>query len=156
MTKFKLLFILLSVGSLVPLSSCNKDCAEDKDVISKKGLALSGLQEVPPVMTPAMGKMDVSYDKKTRLLKYDISWSELTGNPVGSHIHGTARRGVNAPVKHDFTSAIPKVPTGIYSGSALVDGVAIKEDSLLAGFYYLNIHTAKYPGGEIRGQIEFK
>lgn len=37
----------------------------------------------------------------------------------------------------------------------MVDGSAIKEDSLMAGMYYFNIHTAKYPGGEIRGQIEF-
>jgi hypothetical protein len=38
----------------------------------------------------------------------------------------------------------------------VVDGVRIKEDSLLMGFYYVNIHSATFPGGEIRGQIEFK
>jgi hypothetical protein len=37
-----------------------------------------------------------------------------------------------------------------------VDGVAVREEDLLNGMYYINIHTATYPGGEIRGQIVFQ
>jgi len=68
---------------------------------------------------------------------------------------GEAPQGVNAAIKHDFTSLLPKAISGTFSNSVLVDEVAIKEAGLLAGLYYVNIHTPTFPGGEIRGQIEF-
>ena len=110
---------------------------------------------MPVKDTPAKGKMDITYNKKTKVLTYSLSWSGLTGNIIGSHIHGTAPRGVNAGIKHDFTALIPKTTSGTFSNSVVVDEVAIKEDSLLLGYYYINIHTPMNPGGEIRGQIEF-
>jgi hypothetical protein len=126
------------------------------DIISKKGLVLNGDQEVPVKNTGATGTMDVTYNKAAKILSYTISWENLSGNPVGSHIHGLAPRGVNAPIVHDFTALIPKTTSGTLSGSVSVDEEAIKEDELLDGQYYLNIHTPLNPGGEIRGQIEFK
>lgn len=144
------------------LSSCTKEneslmvqTAAD-EVISKKGLRLEGSQEVPAKNTGASGSMDVSYNKTTKVLTYTIAWSSLSGNPVGAHIHGEAPRGVNASVKHDFTQLIPKSMTGTFTNTVVVDEIAIKEKELLMGLYYLNIHTPNNPGGEIRGQIEFK
>ena len=55
----------------------------------------------------------------------------------------------------DSISIFPKTQAGTFSDKVLVDGVKLKEDSLLAGFYYVNIHTSTNPGGEIRGQIEW-
>lgn len=152
------LFVVLA-ASLA--SSCHKIDLKDllgkpeEKEVTKKGLVLSGAQEVPAKMTGASGSMSVSYIKKTKMLYYTISWTGLTGNPVGSHIHGEATRGVNTGVKHDFTSMIPKATSGNFTNSVLVDEVAIKEEGLLKGLYYLNIHTSANPGGEIRGQIEF-
>lgn len=157
MKNFKHIFVCTLISSFVLLSACTKDDNEDNQKIyTAKGLELSGAQEVPVRDTKAYGTMDVSYDKTTRMLQYNIAWFNLTGNPIGSHIHGTAPRGVNAPIKHDFTPLLPKTVSGTFSNSVMVDGVAIKEDSLLLGFYYFNIHTPTFPGGEIRGQIEFK
>ncbi|GAB3168588.1 CHRD domain-containing protein [Telluribacter humicola] len=124
-------------------------------MVVKMGLPVEGSQEVPPRVTPATGSVDVIYNKNTKLLSYFITWRDLTGNPVGSHIHGTAPRGVNAGVQHDFTALLPAATSGAVSNSVLVDGVKIKETELLNGLYYFNIHTPTYPGGEIRGQIEF-
>jgi hypothetical protein len=143
-------FLLMSI-----LPSCDKDDDDDDNVVQKSGLAISGNQEVPATATTASGTMDVSYDKSSRVLSYTVNWQNLTGAPMGAHIHGTAPRGVNAGVKHDFSTPLPKNISGTYSGTVAVDGTAIKEDSLLNGFYYVNIHTPTYPGGEIRGQIEF-
>ncbi len=142
------------------LTACEKESdkatlAED-EIISKKGLLLEGSQEVPAVKGKACGTMDVSYNRTTKMLTYTITWHSLTGVPVGSHIHGDAPRGVNASVKHNFTALIPKATEGTFTNSVLVDEVAISEKDLLGGLYYLNIHTAAYPGGEIRGQIEFE
>jgi hypothetical protein len=161
MKAFKSLAVLLVLSSV--LSGCEKwkdiihkeKEKEEKNVYSRENLPVNGLQEVPQRETPAAGTMSVSYDKKTKMLKYSVNWSNLTGIPVGSHIHGTAPKGMNAGIKHDFTALLPKVTSGSITNSVMVDGVAIKEDSLLKGFYYINIHTPKFPGGEIRGQIEF-
>ncbi len=125
------------------------------DVIEQKGLSLSPIQEVPQNSSPATGTADVSYDKNTKMLTYTITWSNLTGPPTVAHIHGTAPRGTNAGVQHDFSSLIPKTTSGTFTNSVLVDGVKIKEEDLLNGLYYFNIHTAAHPGGELRGQIEF-
>jgi len=161
MKALKSLAVLLVLSSV--LSGCekwkdliHKEKDKEKNVYTSNNLPVNGLQEVPQRETHAKGTLDVSYDKTTKMLKYTVRWADLTAAPVGSHIHGTALKGVNAPVKHDFTSLIPKTTSGTFSNSVMVDGVAIKEDSLLHGFYYVNIHTPKFPGGEIRGQIEFK
>jgi Cu/Zn superoxide dismutase len=135
--------------------ACDKDDDDNNNIVEKRGLALSGNQEVPMRTTPATGTMDVSYNKTSRTLSFTVNWQNLTTAPVGSHIHGPAAKGVNAGVKFDFTTPLPKTASGTYNGSVVVDGTAIKEDSLLNGFYYVNIHTTTYPGGEIRGQIEF-
>ena len=149
-------FFFAAVLSLATLASCDKnDNNDNSNIVEKSGLSLSGSQEVPERVTPATGTMNVRYDKGTRMLSFTVNWQNLTVEPIGSHIHGPAPRGVNAGVKFDFTAPLPKTTSGTYNGSVMVDGTTIKEDSLLNGFYYVNIHTATYPGGEIRGQIEF-
>lgn len=154
MKTLKLLLSAAMVTASLCLISCGKD-HPDVRVVSRTGLLLSPGQEVPAKTAPSTGTADVSYNKDTKMLTYTLNWKDLTGVPTGAHIHGTARRGVNAGVKHDFTSLIPKTVSGTFSNSVMVDGVAIREDSLLRGAYYFNIHTELNPGGEIRGQIEF-
>jgi hypothetical protein len=145
------------------LSACSKEIGPptlqsevEDEVIIKKGLLLEGSQEVPAKTTKACGTLDVIYNKTTKMLTYTITWNSLSGIPTGAHIHGDAARGANATVKYDFTNLIPKTTSGIFANSVLVDEVAIKEKDLLNGLYYVNLHTATNPGGEIRGQIEFK
>jgi Cu/Zn superoxide dismutase len=149
---------LLSVLSAMFLLAVAFACVDHEvpqDVVSQKGLPLSGDQESPFKTTGASGWADVSYNKTTKMLTYQITWNNLTGNPTGAHIHGTAFRGMNAGIKHDFFSLIPKTTSGTYSGSVMVDGTTINETDLLNGKYYFNFHTPLNPGGEIRGQIEF-
>ncbi|CAA9466146.1 MAG: hypothetical protein AVDCRST_MAG96-43 [uncultured Segetibacter sp.] len=167
-------FLFLMITSLTIICSCNNAASDDNNndssnvgnnegsnngsnnnVVSKQGLPLSPKQEVPVNNSSASGTADVSYNKDNQMLTYTINWTGLTDKPVMSHIHGTAPKGANAGVKHDFSGSLPKTASGSFSDSVKVDGVAIKEDSLLGGFYYINIHTPKNPGGEIRGQIEF-
>lgn len=167
--------ILLSamISSLVILAACNDqssnsgslntdsaspnttDNASMSKALIKNGLPLSSNQEVPANTSSASGTADVSYDKESHMLKFTVNWSGLTDKPTMAHIHGTAPRGTNAGVKQDLSGIIPKEVSGSFTDSVMVDGNSIKEDSLLSGFYYINIHTPLHPGGEIRGQIEF-
>lgn len=132
-----------------------EDHQTPQDVVRQSALPVCGAQELPAKMTSATGWADVSYNKTTHMLTFTLNWANLTGNPVGAHIHGIAARGSNNGIKFDFFSAIPKTTTGSYSTSVLVDGTSINETDLLNGMYYFNIHTPLNPGGEIRGQIEF-
>lgn len=152
MKNFKNFFVVIAICS-ISLFACKK---HDDCVMMKKGLPMSGSQDVPAVKSAAYGTMDVSYNKCDQMLKFTITWKNLTADPIGSHIHGPAAEGANAPVVYAFTDLIPKTTSGTFTNSVKVDGMAIKEDSLLAGYYYINIHTPMHPGGEIRGQIQFK
>lgn len=149
------LFLTAALLMLTALPACDKDDDDDDNVVERSGLAIGGDQEVPARTTAATGTMNVSYNKTSNILSFTVNWQNLTAVPTGSHIHGPAARGVNAGIKYDFFDAFPKTISGSFSGTVTVDEVAIKEDSLLNGFYYVNIHTATFPGGEIRGQIEF-
>ncbi len=142
--------------SLLALSSCEPDAELKKTTeYSKTNIPMTGAQETPAVTSSALGSMDVSYSKGTRMLNYKIRWSGLAGNPSGMHVHGQAPVGYVAGV-YQTISTSGLTATGTKSGTLLVDGVTIKEQDLLNGFYYINIHTAAYPGGEIRGQIKFQ
>lgn len=130
----------------------------DKEVNLEPGeyagaTTMSGAEEVPAVTTGAAGTIRVTYSQRTKILSYTVTFIGLSGNPTGAHIHGLAERGVNAGVVQSF-SGFPAATIGSFTGTLLVDGVKITEEHLLAGKYYVNIHTAANTGGQIRGQIE--
>lgn len=120
-------------------------------IVSKKGIALSGDQEVPAKPGSGKGSADVSYNKNTKRLSYHVMFSDLTGNPVAGHIHGNAPKGENAGVLFPFTG-LPKATSGAVNGSTVL--TATQEADLMKGLFYINIHTAANSSGEIRGQIE--
>jgi hypothetical protein len=155
MKHFSKLLLPALLSAFVLFTACDDDDDDVDDIVSKTGLTLTAAQEVPPTTSTATGTFDVSFNKTSNVLNYTVNWSNLTGLPNGAHIHGPAARGVSTGFKHDFSAPLPKTISGTYSGSVVVDGISIKEDSLLMGFYYINIHTPLNPGGEIRGQIEF-
>lgn len=144
-----------SNDAVMETGNSNMSNMGSNNVMSKMGIPLSPAQEVPANNSTASGTADVTYNKESHMLAYKVNWSGLTGAATMAHIHGTAPKGVNAGVKKDLSPVLAKSMSGSFSDSVMVDGSAIKEDSLMAGMYYFNIHTAKYPGGEIRGQIEF-
>jgi hypothetical protein len=135
-------------------TSAASSTATGGNVVSKNGLPLGGDQEVPANNSSGKGTADVSYNKETKMLTYTVTYSDLSDKASMAHIHGVAPRGTNAGVVHDLTGKLQKEKGGNFSDSVMIEG-KLKEDSLLSGFYYFNIHTPKHPGGEIRGQIEF-
>ncbi len=136
---------------IVLLSSC-QDHDLTTTIVSQNDLRLNSMQELPANQSPATGTANVTYDKSTRKLTYIITYENLSGNPTMGHIHGGTPRGSNAPVLF-FLQSLPAATSGAITGSETL--TAQQEDDLLNGMYYFNIHTSAYPGGEIRGQIEF-
>jgi hypothetical protein len=109
-------------------------------------IALEGCQEVPPTATEAQGSAVLTYNTDTNVLGYDISFSGLSSAELFSHIHGFATRGTEAGILYDLPTGSPKV------GSVTLPEV--QEPNLLAGQFYVNVHSASFPDGEIRGQID--
>lgn len=156
----------LLLGLVLATTSCEKNAEKKKNTdYSKNDIPMTGAQEVPATPSTALGKLTVSYSKETRILTYSVTWSGLTGAVSLMHIHGLAPIGYAAGVVQNIITpsggiATPSATlypaTGKFSGTLLADGVIVKEQDLLNGMYYLNIHTATYPNGEIRAQIIFQ
>ncbi len=146
---------------IISFSSCEKDAEKSKTVeYIKSGIPMTGAQETPPNPSSALGTLDVYYNKALKTLSYKVTWQGLADTIVGMHIHGLAPVGYATGIVQNILTtkneAVFPFRGGSYSGTFNVDGVVVKEENLLDGYYYLNIHTKTYPGGEIRGQIKFQ
>ena len=113
----------------------------------KMKATLDGKSEVPPNASAATGTADIDYDPASKKLSWKVTYSGLSGPATAAHFHGPAEAGKNAGV------AVPIANPA----SSPVEGSATLTDAqaadLAAGKYYVNIHTAANPGGEIRGQV---
>lgn len=109
-------------------------------------------EEVPPA-TDSQGKgtAEVQINTSTNEISWKVTYSGLTGPATMGHIHGPAGKGANAGVIVPFTDVAGKNSS---EGKAKINQTQYGD--LAAGLYYVNIHTAKHPGGEIRGQLQLK
>lgn len=108
---------------------------------------LTGGEEVPPVSTTATGTAEVQYNRSTSMATYRVTYSGLSGPATAGHIHGPAGPGQNAP---------PVVPFANSGTSPITGEVRLTPEQysqLSSGQWYVNVHTARSPGGEIRGQL---
>jgi hypothetical protein len=81
-----------------------------------------------------------------RSLTWRLTFSRLTGRALAAHIH-TGRPGVAGPV------VVPLCGPCVSGVHKRVTVTARVRAALLAGGTYVNVHTAKNPAGEIRGQV---
>jgi hypothetical protein len=93
------------------------------------------------------GVASLTFDTNTKILTWSISWAGLTGAPTLMHFHGPAPPDQSAPALLSTGVIGPPVV-----GNAMLS--AGYEANLLAGLWYLNLHTSTSPGGEIRGQVQ--
>ena len=109
-------------------------------------VVLSGGNEVPPVTTSASGTGTVTINPD-HTVSASITVSGMTA--TASHIHEAAA-GANGPVIVPFT----KTGDNTFAappGAKLTDS---QYASYKAGNLYVNVHSAKNPGGEIRAQLK--
>ena len=96
--------------------------------------------------SPGIGLGTITFDTGSNNLTWSITWSGLVGTPTLMHFHGPALPNQNAGVQVGVGVAGPPVV-----GNAVID--AQQEADLLAGLWYLNLHTTAVAGGEIRGKV---
>lgn len=162
----KLKLIALAFLFSFTLLSCEKEEDSNNELVNYD-FALTANQVVPvPSNSTAGGTIKGTYNRKTKIYSYTLEWNGLSSNIAAIHIHGVADRGFMAiPIAPlaAYPNSIVQTVTGYpnqASGSVevnlYVDGTVIKEHDLLAGKFYVDIHTVNFPAGEIRGQILLK
>jgi hypothetical protein len=111
---------------------------------------LNGAAENPPNAATGTGVGLFTLDGS--LFTYDVSYSGLTGTPTAAHIHGPALPSANAGVVFGINpDGSLTAAAGRYFGTANLTAPQI--EALNDGLWYVNIHSASFPGGEIRGQV---
>ena len=138
---------LLLIAAAAVLASCAMYKDNAPSFLPGSGatsVKLSGAEEVPPVTVPGSGSGTIRVNADGT-----VSGSVTTKDVQGTmaHIHQGAK-GTNGPVIIPLTKAgdTYTVPAG-----AKLNDAQIK--AFQAGNLYVNVHTAKNKGGEVRGQL---
>lgn len=144
-------FVLTAIAAIA-LAGC---AGMQGDMMGKRSntqvytATLSPAEEVPPAAdSQGKGTAEVTVDTSSNELTWKVSYSGLTGAATMGHIHGPAGKGQNAGVVVPFTGV-----ANATSAEGKAKLTQAQYGDLAAGLYYVNIHTAKHPGGEIRGQL---
>lgn len=108
--------------------------------------SLNGAQEVPPANTTATGTGFAILDLNSDSVYYSITVAGLSSTLQAAHFH-QAPAGSNGGVVQNISFA-DSTATGFWSGFS--ESVLT---SLIKNGIYINVHTANFPSGEIRGQL---
>lgn len=107
--------------------------------------------EVPKPNAPAnaAGNFNATVTQKSgkATIRWTLSFRNLSGKAVGAHIHKGAA-GVAGPV---VVPLCGPCRNGQNKRQSIDNDLA---EALEKGGYYVNVHTAKNAGGEIRGQLK--
>jgi len=155
-----LLVLLLVLASL--LLSYFLDKGEKKNYVESETFMsmFNGSNEVPPVNTFANGVASYTLFKDKRELRYNIKFEGLSTPFKSAHFH-LGRVGVSGPVVKTITDKF--VPHNDNLTAGTIEGIWTFNDKeplddkamtdLLSKKLYVNIHSQRFPDGEIRGQV---
>jgi hypothetical protein len=112
---------------------------------------LIGAEEVPPVTTLAGGTGILALDADGKTLDYRVMVQNIDKITM-AHIH-KGDVGANGPALFTLYNGTGAFGAGQpISGTVQLNAEQVME--MIAGRYYINVHTSDYPAGEIRGQID--
>ena len=130
---------------------------------------LNGYQEVPSVSTTGFGEFTAIVDDETQTITYTLTYAAVQGVATAAHIH-LGQRSVNGGVSAFLCGGGDKPPCPLVAGTvtdvitpAEVVGPALQGiepgsmpeliRAIRAGATYVNVHSTRFPNGEIRAQI---
>lgn len=160
--------LLMAVIGLVPIAAQAQEGRKFK-------ANLISYEEVPALSNAGSGTFKLLIDFTDTSFHYELTFSDISGTgATQSHIH-IAQKGVNGGVMVFFCSNLGNAPPGTQAcpangtisgtitaadviGGAAAQGIAMGEfaevlKAIRAGTVYANVHSALFPGGEIRGQL---
>lgn len=146
---------------------------------------LKPIEEVPALSSPARGRFRAIIDDRNQTISYELSYQDLEAPALQAHIHVGQRGvngGISvylcgnpptvpaaptpqppacppapATITGELTAAHIVGPTA--QGIEPTTGSVNEFDELVAmlrkGVAYVNVHSSRFPGGEIRGQVRF-
>jgi hypothetical protein len=136
---------VVAVASLaVLLAAVPSDAAGTRVIVAR----LAGFQETPPEATAATGDAVMIFDTATNQINWLITHN--VANATVAHFHGNGFPGIAAPILIDIGALSGGVTSPMVGSTTLTPTQA---SDLLAGRWYVNIHSTTFPGGEIRGQL---
>ncbi|MBS1706272.1 MAG: CHRD domain-containing protein [Armatimonadetes bacterium] len=124
---------------------------------------INGAQQVPATNSQAYGSGSYNLDSTSMMVTGSVAITGLSSTQVTAmHIH-LAPVGVNGPVIFDImgnSAGVVNLSNGfVMAFSAMLTSdsnftAAQKLNAMVMGDTYINVHTASFPGGEIRGQVD--
>ena len=147
--------------AILAAATMGGSCSSDSDNSNQTLFlaTLSPANEVPARESSASGVARITFDGTT--VTFLVTANNFENYTMG-HIHSGAA-GVNGPVRVFLYG--PSAPTSL-AGGTLVQSSFTASDmvggfdfntliaEMRAGTAYVNFHTSRYPGGEIRGQVQ--
>ena len=170
-------------GALAPvclMAAAGPDPAPSDGEPIRLTARLNGFQEVPSKLTAARGRFTAAIDPGRTMIEFTLHFGDLSTPTLFSHIH-FAQRHVNGGVMVFLCNNGPNgpQPRPCPSPGGTVTGTITAEDvigpglnagaadqgitpgslddvvrAILNGATYVNVHSERFPGGELRGQIK--
>jgi CHRD domain-containing protein len=160
------LLVVVGVGSYAIAGDGNRQHLEADRLV--------GFEENPDISTVAKGRFEATINRGAKTISFKLSYSRLEGDVQQAHIH-FGKRAVNGGISVFLCSNLPDPPPdtapcpqsgtvrGVIEAADIIGPVpqgieAMAFDELVAalrgGHTYANVHSSKWPGGEIRAQIK--
>lgn len=168
--KFRIALTSLLALALVVCAALGQRAAADQREIALRA-TLRGLNEVPPTTSRATATLRATLDEAGQRISFTLAYRNMTVNPTMAHIHFGPTK-VNGGVMVFFCGgggqpACPAATSGTITGAITATNVVGPVDQGIAahdfadvvyairtGNAYANIHSARFPSGELRGQVE--
>lgn len=162
---------------IVPLTGIAANGNTSQDATARTLQArLGSYQEVPAISSMARGDFQAQIDDSTNTIAYQLNYADLDGSATMAHIH-FAQKGVNGAVvvplcdntggatsRVQSCPAAPATITGTITAADVTAGatnqgidageIAELITAMRNGVTYANVHSSKFPQGEMRGQIK--
>jgi CHRD domain len=157
-------FVFALAGASIALAGAGQSKDDDNGFSAH----LIGFNEVPANNTAGHG--DLTFTMTSTQITFRLVYADLSGPPAAAHIH-VGQKNVNGGVSVFFCGGggqppCPATTSGTVTGTITaanvvgptaqgfnVGDLAAVERAIKAGVTYANMHTAKFPAGEIRGQV---